>query len=133
VTLRQAEELGDDIVVEPYYRMGWRMKFSDYGVPVELRGVGQDSMAYSFNFPIATPEDVKKLKKRSMSVDREKTALMRNTLEDAVGDILPVKVGNFDPFVYEFDCGEFGEFRFHGNFFFGLTWQLYRFSSFTVS
>jgi len=126
-TLRQAEELGDDIVVEPYYRMGWRMKFSDYGVPVELRGVGQDSMAYSFNFPIATPDDVQKLKKRSMAVDREKTALMKNTLEDAVGDILPVKVGNFDPFIYEFDCGEFGEFRFHGNFFFGLTWQLYRF------
>src|SRR3990167_8266924 len=30
VTLRQAEELGDDLVVEPYYRLGWRMRFSDY-------------------------------------------------------------------------------------------------------
>jgi hypothetical protein len=52
---------------------------------------------------------------------------MKNTLEDAVGDILPVKVGNFDPFAYEFDCGEYGDFGFNGNFFFGLTWQLYRF------
>jgi hypothetical protein len=48
-------------------------------------------------------------------------------LEDIIGDILPVKIGNYDPFVYEFDVGEFGDFGFNGNFFFGLTWQLYRF------
>src|SRR3989304_298745 len=29
VTLRQAKELGDDLVVEPYYRLGWKMLFSD--------------------------------------------------------------------------------------------------------
>ena len=37
ITLRQAEELGDDLVVEPYYRLGWKMVLSDYGVPVEIR------------------------------------------------------------------------------------------------
>ena len=84
-------------------------------------------MGYKFNYPIATPEDISKLKKRTITVDREKTTLMKDTLEDAIGDILPVKVGNFDPFAYEFDCGEFGDFGFNGNFFFGLTWQLYRF------
>ena len=44
-----------------------------------------------------------------------------------MGDILPVKVGNFDPFISEFDVGEYGDLGFTGNFFFGLTWQLYRF------
>jgi hypothetical protein len=127
ITIRQGQELGDDIVIEPFYRMGWRMKFSDYGVPIEIHGTKQASMGYGFNYPIGVPDDIKKLKKRTISVDREKTALIKDTLEDAIGDILPVKVGNFDPFVYEFDCGEFGDLGFNGNFFFGLTWQLYRF------
>jgi hypothetical protein len=59
VTLRQAEELNDDLVIEPHYRLGWRMRFSDYGVPVEIRapmGAGH-SIAYSFSFPIATSAD----------------------------------------------------------------------------
>jgi len=129
ITLRHAEELGDDIVVEPHYRLGWRMAFSDYGVPVEIRSAvcPEPSIAYSFSFPIATPEDINKLRNRTFSVDREETLRRKETLEDVMGDILPVKVGNYDPFVYEFDVGEFGDLGFNGNFFFGLTWQLYRF------
>jgi hypothetical protein len=128
VTLRQAEELNDDLVVEPYYRLGWRMRFSDYGVPVEMRGApGTESIAYSFSFPIATPADIAKLRPRTINVDRAETQRRRSVLEDAMGDILPVRVGNFDPFISEFDVGEFGDLGFTGNFFFGLTWQLYRF------
>ena len=127
VTIKQAKELGDDIVVEPFYRLGWRINFSDFGVPVEAHGAASESMGYSFNFPIAKPEDISKLKKRTISVDREKTKLMKQTLEDVAGDIMPVKVGNFDPFAYEFNCSEYSDFGFNGNFFFGLTWQLYRF------
>jgi hypothetical protein len=52
---------------------------------------------------------------------------MKGTLEDVMGDILPVKLGNYDPFVYEFDVGEYGDLGFNGSFFFGLTWQVYRF------
>jgi hypothetical protein len=129
ITLRQVEELGDDLVIEPYYRLGWKMKFSDYGVPVEIRSaVGQEkSIAYSFSFPIATPDDVAKLRPRTFGVDRQKTLALQGILEDVMGDILPIRLGNFDPFVYEFDVGEFGDLGFNGNFFFGLTWQVYRF------
>jgi hypothetical protein len=129
ITLRQAEELGDDLVIEPHYQLGWKMKFSDYGVPVEIRTApGKDeSIAYSFSFPIATPEDVQKLKPRTFAVDREKSLRLKAALEDVMGDILPVRLGNYDPFVYEFDVGEFGDLGFTGNFFFGLTWQVYRF------
>jgi len=129
ITLRHAEELGDDIVIEPYYRLGWRMTFSDYGVPVEIRSAvcPEPSIAYSFSFPIASPEDISKLRNRTFAVDRKQTLRRKETLEDVVGDILPVKIGNYDPFIYEFDVGEFGDLGFNGNFFFGLTWQLYRF------
>ena len=129
ITLRQAEELGDDVVIEPCYRLGWKMRFSDYGVPVEIRSaIGKEaSIAYSFSFPIATPEDIRKLKLRTFAVDRETTGRLKETLEEVMGDILPVKVGNYDPFAYEFDVGEYGDLGFNGNFFFGLTWQVYRF------
>lgn len=129
VTLRQAEELNDDLVIEPHYRLGWRMRFSDYGVPVEIRapmGAGH-SIAYSFSFPIATSADLSRLRPRTLAVDRVETHRRRAVLEEIMGDILPVRLGNFDPFISEFEVGEFGDLGFTGNFFFGLTWQLYRF------
>jgi hypothetical protein len=129
VTLRQAEELGDDLVVEPYYQLGWRMLFSDYGVPVEIRApvCPEKSIAYSFSFPIASPGDIAKLRPRTIAVDRDKSLHLQAVLQDVMGDILPVRLGNYDPFAYEFDVGEYGDLGFTGNFFFGLTWQLYRF------
>ena len=130
VTLRQAEELGDDLVVEPYYRVGWRMKLSDYGVPVEIcsaKHQEETALAYSFSFPIATPEDIDKLRPRTFAVDRETSVRVKETLQDLMGDVLPVRLGNYDPFRYEFDVGEFDDFGFNGTFFFGLTWQVYRF------
>ncbi len=130
IALRHAEELGDDIVIEPYYRLGWRMNFSDYGVPVDIRSAvhtEDTSLAYSFSFPIACPEDINKLTKRTISVDRARTMMFKEMLEDAMGDILPVKVGGYDPFIYEFGDEEFGDMGFNGTCFFGLTWQVYRF------
>ena len=129
ITIRQAEKLDDDIVIEPYYRLGWKMLFSDYGVPVEIYSSIQQpkSIAYRFSFPIETPDDVAKLKKRTFDVDRDKTRVLAQTLQDVMGDILPIAPGNYDPFAYEFDVGEFGDLGFNGTFFFGLTWQLYRF------
>jgi hypothetical protein len=129
IRLRQAEELNDDIVFEPYYQLGWRMSFSDYGVPVEIHSADcpQKSIAYSFSFPVTEPADVNKLRKRAVSVNRTESLRRKNILEDVAGDILPVRLGNFDPFVYEFDVGEFGDLGFTGNYFFGLTWQVYRF------
>lgn len=126
ITLRQAAELGDDIVIEPYYRLGWRMKFSDYGVPIAIHPALGKSIAYTFNFPIATPDDIAKLRPRTFAVDKEETFRRRDILGDVMGDVLPIVVGNYDPFVYEFDVGPYGDVGFTGDYFFGLTWQLYR-------
>lgn len=129
IKLRQAEELDDDIVFEPYYRLGWKLLLSDYGVPVAIHSAPgpQKSMAYSFSFPIATPNDVDLLTPRTFDVDRQESLWRKRLLEDIVGAVLPVRLGNIDPFVYEFDCGPYGDLGFTGNFFFGLTWQVYRF------
>jgi hypothetical protein len=125
-TLRHAEEVGDDIVIEPYFRITWQMQLSSFGVEVEVKPVvnpmNDTSLGYTFNFPIKTTEDIKKLKKRKISVDREKTMQYKELLEDIMGDILPVRVGNYDPFLV--DPGDEG---WAGMFFFGLTWQVYRF------
>jgi len=125
-TVRHAEEVGDDVVVEPYYRLGWQMSLSDFGVAVETKpattSTGETSLGYSFNFPIKTPGEICKLRKRAFDVDREKTFQMMRVLEDVMGDILPVRLGNYDPF--NVDPGDDG---WAGMFFFGLTWQIYRF------
>lgn len=125
-TVRHADEVGDDVVVEPYYRLGWQMVLPGFGVPVEMKpattSTGETSLGYSFNFPIRTPEEICKLQKRSFGVDREKSLRMKAMLEDVMGDILPVRLGNYDPF--NVDPGDDG---WTGMFFFGLTWQIYRF------
>jgi hypothetical protein len=124
--LRHAEEVGDDIVLEPYYRLSWQLDVSDYGVPVEMKPAttaeGSQSLGYSFNFPIRKPEDVSKLKKRSFKVFREETLRSKAMLDDIMGDVLPVRVANYDPF-----SGTLGNYEWTGMFFFGLTWQVYRF------
>jgi hypothetical protein len=124
-SLRDAAELGDDTVLEPYFRLPWELAISDFGVPVETRpAVSCDgtSLGYSFNFPIAKPEEITKLKKRTFGVDREKTLSLKSALEEVMGDILPVKIGNYD----HFDT-DYGNNPWTGIFFFGLTWQIYRF------
>jgi hypothetical protein len=125
-TVRHADDVGDDIVVEPYFRFGWQLVLPSFGVEVKqkpaLMGDNETSLGYTFNFPIEKPQDFSKLKKREFGVDREKTARFKAMLEDAFGDILEVRVGNYDPFV-----AEPGDEGFCGNFFFGLTWQIYRF------
>jgi hypothetical protein len=124
--IRQFEEVGDDIILEPYFRMGWQIDESSYGVDVEMKpgldGAGETSLGYTFNFPIQEPEDFPKLKTRNISVDRPKTERYRAALEDAFGDTLPVKVGNIDP-LSPFE----GDPEWVGMFFFSLTWQIFRF------
>lgn len=116
------DEVGDDIVFEPYYRLGWDIRDSGWGVDVtQIPGptaVDGSSIGYTFNFPIRTPADVELLQPRRFSLDREGTIAKRDLLEDTFGDILPAKVGN-----YEHE----GVRNRAGNFYLGLTRQIYRF------
>ncbi len=125
-TIRQFEDVGDDIVIEPYYRIGWEIEEPDFGIDVEMRpgltAEGQASLGYAFNHPLHAPEEIGKLRKRTTAVNREKTLKNKQLLEDVFGDIMPVKLGNYDPL-----CPIEGDDEWVGMFFFALTWQVFRF------
>ncbi|MEG1754041.1 MAG: hypothetical protein RR234_09025, partial [Christensenella sp.] len=75
--IKQYEFVQDDIVIENYFQLAWRVIRSDYGVKI-VEHHADDSMGYMSNFPIATPED-----------------------------ILPVRVGNYDNFFPDFGFNPF--------------------------
>ena len=130
VKLRQAEELGDDIVFEPHYQLGWRMQFSDHGVPVEIRSAvcPQKSIAYSFSFPIATPEDVHKLKTADVCRrSRRRACGARTCWKKRPATFCPCDWATTIRSFTNSMSGEYGDLGFTGNYFFGLTWQVYRF------
>ena len=124
--IRHFDEVGDDIVLEPYYRISWDLVTSSWGVdvvqvPAEV-GEGETSPSYTFNFPIKTPADAALLRPRTFGVDRESTLALQRLLEDTFGDLLPIRVGNYDHFQ-----GAHGMESWAGNYFLGLTQQVYRF------
>ncbi len=91
--IRQAEEIGDDYVVEPFFRVYWDIECSDFGVPLQpehAQDIEGGDVAYHYNYPIRTPEDIARLKPRTFRVDREKTRRRAERLADIFGDILPV-------------------------------------------
>ena len=124
--IRHFDEVGDDIVFEPYYRLGWDILDTGWGVEVIQvpgpKAADGSSIGYTFNFPVKTPADAARLKPRRFSLDREGTLAKLRLLEDTFGDILPVVVGNYDHFMVDE-----GAESWAGNYFIGLTWQLYRF------
>lgn len=122
--IRHADEIGDDIVVDPYFRIPWVLEISDYGVPIEAyhaKNTIDSDLAYSFHFAIKTPEDVNKLRLRTRRVNREETNRRRELLEEIMGDILPIKIGGFDPF-----NPNPGYHPWLGNLYGGLTMDLFK-------
>lgn len=99
-SLKQYNELDDDMVIEPYFRLAWRVLKSSYGVDI-VEHHTDNSMGYMSNFPIQTPEDLDLLKERTFRVDRETTNWLKDTMMEIFGDVLPVRVGNCDNFFAE--------------------------------
>lgn len=123
-TIRHAQEIDDDVVVEPYFRLAWEIEVSDYGVSLgeyHATDAAGRTVAYSFAFPIRSPGDFSKLRTRTKTVHREKTARLKAILEDVMGDILPVRVGNNDQFIFES-----GYRPWTGVQFIGLTMDLFK-------
>lgn len=111
--IKQYNDLGDDIVLEKYFRIPWKILRSDYGVPI-VEHHAENSMGYMSNFPIQTPDDLDKLKQRTFEVDRLETLGLKNVLEEIFGDILPIKVGNYDNFFVDTGFNPFTGLNFVG-------------------
>jgi len=91
--IRHAEEVGDDIVLEPYWRIGWHVGGTGYGVEIKSHhavDITGASVGYAFENPIKTPSDIDKLNPRQWTVNREGTIKWQERLNDVFGDILPV-------------------------------------------
>jgi len=78
------------------------------------------SMAHLKNFPIKTPDDIKKLRHRTLYLDRSPSENVKNILDDIFGDILPVRLENTD-----FWYPNLGNQPFIGCNFPGITWNLF--------
>lgn len=125
--IRQYEQLGDDIVFEPYFRLAWwdpgltatSKKFGD--IEIVEHHAQQESLAYLSNFPIKDVDDLDRLAPREFSIDKKPTLDLKEKLEDIFGDIMPVKVGNYDNFV-----PDIGNQFFTGNNFIGITWDVFK-------
>ena len=103
--IRHVEEVGDDTVLPPEYRVYWDIDWPDYGVPIPQNyvtdGLGGHS-GFNFDHPFKTPQDVERLKPRTWSVDREKTRRRLECLQETFGDILPVVLHGTPE---QFHCG----------------------------
>lgn len=102
MNIRQFEEVGDDIVLEPYFHLGWLLNFSDYGVNMGVECAEDPEgghLGIRFEHPVRSVEDLKKLQQRTVTVDRKRSLQYKDMLEEAFGDILPVRLGNAS--VYE--------------------------------
>ena len=122
--VRHADEIGDDIVVDPYFRIPWEIQVGDYGLPIEAHHAistdGRD-LAYSFDFTLKTPADADKLHLRENRLDRALSRQRRDLLQDIFGDILPIRMGGYDPF-----NPDAGYRPWLGNLFGGLTMNLFK-------
>jgi hypothetical protein len=99
--VRHADEIGDDIVVDPYFRIPWELKMSDYGVPLmarHARATDGSDVGYTFDFGVQSEADAAKLHLRERAVDRPLSHQRLELLQGIFGDILPVRLGGYDWF-----------------------------------
>lgn len=94
----QYENLGDDIVLEPYFRLEWQIDISDYGVQIaeeHAADAHSKSLGLKYNHPIRVPEDINRLRNRKYLVRRDESLDSLYRLQDIFRDILPVRIGNY--------------------------------------
>ena len=93
--LYRAEYIRDDFVVEPWIQYQWDVTVGDFGVKaiIERGDNGGKLGSYHWDPPIKDLDrDFDKLRFRTLSVNREKTANWKDFLEGHFGDILPVRM-----------------------------------------
>ena len=95
--IRQVEEIGDDMVIPPHWRLYWDVSVNDPDYGVGLKASHADDahggqIAYAYNHPIRSLADVARLRPRAWKVDRAKTLERQSRLQDIFGDVLPVVI-----------------------------------------
>lgn len=86
------EHIRDDFPCTNFLDIGYRVSASDFGVEEKvIYGAAAGVGAYKVDPVIKTPDDLRKLRPREISVDHEGTDLRVAVAEEAVGDIMQVR------------------------------------------
>lgn len=87
------EQIGDDLVIDNFFNIGWRTLNTGFGVELKNDVSGVDGGAYKHIAPITDiTEGLKKLHFREISVDRDATHELVEKTEKTFGDILNVRI-----------------------------------------
>lgn len=130
--IKQFELLNDDIVFEKYIRIPWMDPFltataKEYGeVKIVEKHASEPTLAYLSNFPIKKPEDLEKLSSRNFTINKKPSLKLEAKLNEIFGDILPVRLGNYDNFGADIFNIENATQYFTGNNFIGITWDIFK-------
>ncbi len=85
------EEMRDDRVIEPHFRVGPVAEETGWGVEIPMTG-GQDGGSFVWDAPIKDYRDLDRLRYPEIKVDWEATNRRLDLASDAIGGILPARL-----------------------------------------
>ena len=94
-TLFRYEQVRDDWVIGPWFNLPWAIDLGDWGVDIRKTVGDNDGHlgSYVWDPPIKNLDtDLKKLRHRRFTVDREGTLARKEALERLFGDLLPIRI-----------------------------------------
>ncbi len=84
--------LADDFVIEADLHVPVTMRAGDWGIKAgEIHRTEQANGSYNWTPPLREPDDIYKLRPATFDVDLAETHSAMGAVEDALGDILPVR------------------------------------------
>lgn len=85
-TIFRHEHISDDCPITDSFDIGWAIRLGDWGLAeTQHRTTARGS--YRWDAPIKTAEDLKKLRPRTVEVDRAQTARLASLAHEPLGDI----------------------------------------------
>lgn len=93
-TMAGRELFDDDTPISPTFDVTWNAWVSPFGIrPESTHAAGENQLGYHIDPVISDlSEEFEKLRGGQISFDREKTEQFRREAEEAIGDILPVRM-----------------------------------------
>ena len=88
--LYHARCINDDQPIMPWFKLGWVLNISDYGLKETYRRT-EAAGSHVWDAPIKGPADMKKLRPRSFAVDRAASAANLERAAEVFGDLLQVR------------------------------------------
>ncbi len=86
------DALNDDAVFEPWVTVPAVYRQTGWGVKISRHYSGAEGGSFKIDYPLKTPEDLKKLAVPSHAIDEPKTAANVERLQEAIGDRITINL-----------------------------------------